>query len=77
MKLSDLKVGETARVQSIDITDREIKRHLMDMGIVKDTIVKITKVPPMKDPVCIELRDYELAVRRIDIEKIECEVLEK
>lgn len=70
MKLSDLKVGQTAKVQSINITDRKIKRHLLDMGVVVGTKVKITKVPPMKDPVCIELRDYELAVRKSDMDKM-------
>ena len=63
MKLSELKVGEKAKVIKLNVEDRQIKRHLLDMGITRGVEVKIKKIAPMGDPIDIELRDYELCIR--------------
>lgn len=76
MKLGELKVGEKAKVLKLNIADRQIKRHLLDMGITRGVEVKIKKVAPMGDPVDIKLRDYELCLRKADLNQIEVEVIE-
>jgi len=73
--LSDLKVGQTAKVIKLNISNKAIKRHLLDMGITRGAKVKIKKIAPMGDPIGIELRDYELCIRKADLEKIEVEVV--
>lgn len=73
--LSNLKIGQEAVVTKIDIKNKEIKRHLLDMGITRGVSVKIKKIAPMGDPIDIELRGYELAIRRADLEHIYVEVL--
>lgn len=75
MKLSELKVGEEARVKELKVEDRQIKRHLLDMGITRGVKVKIKKIAPMGDPIDIELRDYELCIRKADLGQIEVEVI--
>lgn len=74
--LSDLKIGQKARVISLNFSNKEIKRHLLDMGVTRGVKVEIKKIPPMGDPVDIELRDYELAIRKADLKKIQVEVIE-
>ena len=73
--LSELKVGQRAKVLKLNETNKAIRRHLLDMGVTRDTEVKIKKIAPMGDPIDISLRDYELCISKADLEKIEVEVL--
>ena len=73
--LSDLKVGQIGKVIEIKINEPEIKRHLLDMGITKGTKILIKKISPMGNPVDIELRGYELCIRKEELKNIYVEVL--
>lgn len=73
--LSELKIGQTAVVKSINIANKDVKRHLLDMGLTKGTNVAIKKIAPMGDPIDILLRGYELAIRKSDLKQIEVEVI--
>ena len=75
MKLDELKVGQKAKVIKLDVENKEIRRHLLDMGITRGVEVKIKKITPMGDLIDIELRDYELCIRKADLNKIEVEVV--
>ena len=73
-ELSELKIGQTAIVKKLKIQDKHIRRHLLDMGITRGVKVKIKKIAPMGDPIDIELRGYQLAIRKADLKLIEVEV---
>ncbi len=73
--LSNLKVGQSAKVLNLNETNKQIKRHLLDMGLTRGVEITIKKIAPMGDPIDIALRDYELCIRKADLEKIEVEVL--
>jgi len=73
--LSDLKIGQRARVLGIHMDKPDIRRHLLDMGITKGTEILIKKVAPMGDPVDIELRGYELCIRKNEMKNIDIEVI--
>lgn len=73
--LSDLKVGQKAIVLKLNETNKAIRRHLLDMGVTRDTIVTIKKIAPMGDPIDISLRDYELCICKADLSKIEVEII--
>ncbi len=73
--LSELKIMQQAIVTNINIKNKNIKRHLLDMGITKGVKIKIKKIAPMGDPIDIELRGYELAIRKKDLKDIEGIVL--
>lgn len=73
--LSDLKVGQKAKVLKLNETNKAIRRHLLDLGVTRDTIVTIKKIAPMGDPIDISLRDYELCLCRDDLSKIEAVVI--
>ncbi len=74
--LSDLKKGQIARITALHNDNLALRRHLLDMGLTTDVIVKIKKIAPMGDPIDIELRGYELCIRRIDMENIDIVVIE-
>lgn len=71
--LSDLKIGQSATVTKLNITDKAVRRHLLDMGMTRGVSVEIKKIAPMGDPVDVELRGYELALRKADLKLIEVE----
>lgn len=74
-RLSELKKGEKAKIIEISSSNKEIKRHLLDMGLTRETIVKIKKIAPMGDPIDIELRDYELCISKNELKDIYVEVI--
>lgn len=73
--LSELQVGQKAKVLKLNEENRAIRRHLLDMGITRGVEITIKKVAPMGDPIDLQLRDYELCIRKQDLTKIEVEVL--
>ncbi len=86
MKKSQLNIGDTttldllgrgmkAQVKFIHTPDHIFKRRLMDMGITEGVYIKIKKIAPLGDPIDIELRGYELCLRKKDLAFIDVEVI--
>ncbi len=69
MNLRELKTGESARILSVG-GEGALRQHLLDMGVIPGTKVKIVKFAPMGDPVEVMLHGYELTLRLADAEKI-------
>ena len=68
--LKDAKVGETVTVLRLH-GEGAVKRRIMDMGITKGVEIAVRKVAPLGDPMELNLRGYELSVRKADAELIE------
>jgi len=68
--LKDIKVGETATVVKLH-GEGPVKRRIMDMGITKGVELYVRKVAPLGDPMELNVRGYELSVRKADAEMIE------
>mgnify|MGYP003311007691 CR=1 FL=1 len=70
--LRDAKIGATVTVTKIN-GEGAVKRRIMDMGITKGVEIYIRKVAPLGDPIEMNLRGYELSLRKSDAEMIEVE----
>ena len=70
--LRDVKVGETVRVVKLH-GEGAIKRRIMDMGITKGVDVFVRKLAPLGDPIEVNVRNYELSLRKADADMIEVE----
>lgn len=68
--LKNIKVGETVTVVKLH-GDGPVKRRIMDMGITKGAQIYVRKVAPLGDPVEINVRGYELSIRKADADMIE------
>ena len=68
--LKDIKVGQTATVAKLH-GEGPVRRRIMDMGITKGVEIYVRKVAPLGDPVELNLRGYELSLRKADAEMIE------
>ncbi|MEE1109922.1 MAG: FeoA family protein [Lachnospiraceae bacterium] len=70
--LRDIPVGGTCRVVKLH-GEGPVKRRIMDMGITKGVEIYVRKVAPLGDPMELNIRNYELSVRKADAEMIEVE----
>ncbi|HIU32659.1 MAG TPA: ferrous iron transport protein A [Candidatus Caccousia avistercoris] len=70
--LKDAKVGDTVVVKKLH-GEGPVKRRIMDMGITKGTEIHVRKVAPLGDPMELNVRNYELSVRKADAGMIELE----
>ena len=70
--LKEVKVGQSCKVVKIH-GEGALKRRIMDMGITKGVIITVRKVAPLGDPMELNLRGYELSLRKDDAEMIEIE----
>ena len=68
--LKQAKVGDTVTVVKLH-GEGAVKRRIMDMGITKGVTVYVRKVAPLVDPVEVNVRGYELSIRKADAEMIE------
>ncbi|MCR4723239.1 MAG: ferrous iron transport protein A [Eubacteriales bacterium] len=68
--LRDAQIGETVVVAKIH-GEGAVKRRIMDMGITKNVEIHVRKVAPLGDPVELNVRGYELSLRKADAEMIE------
>ena len=72
--LRDANIGDTVKVKKLH-GEGAVKRRIMDMGITKGIEVYIRKVAPLGDPVEVNVRGYELSLRKADAEMIEIEAV--
>ncbi len=68
--LKDARVGKKYMVEKLH-GEGAVRRRIMDMGITRNVEVYIRKVAPLGDPIEINVRGYELSLRRSDAEMIE------
>ena len=64
--LKQAKVGGTVTVVKLH-GEGAVKRRIMDMGITKGVTVYVRKVAPLGDPVEVNVRGYELSIRKAEI----------
>ena len=70
--LRDAKVGDTVTVVKLH-GEGALKRRVMDMGITKGVEVFVRKLAPLGDPIEVNVRNYELSIRKADADMIEVE----
>ena len=73
--LDELKIGETAKIISVS-GNNVTRQHLLDMGIIPETVITFTKYAPLGDPMEFSLRGYNLSLRKDDAKTIKIELCE-
>ena len=70
--LREVPIGSTVKVVKIH-GEGAVRRRIMDMGLTKGVDVTVRKVAPLGDPIQLNVRGYELSLRKADTEMIEVE----
>ena len=72
MTLRDLKPGQQGKVTVISTTGA-MKRRIMDMGVTPGVEIKVIKVAPLGDPIEVNVRGYELSLRKDEAAQVQIE----
>ena len=67
--LDALPSGVSARVLNVQGSSA-ITRRLMEMGVVPGAPIRVVRAAPLGDPIQVCLRDYHLALRRMEARAI-------
>ena len=70
--LKNVACGQTVKVTKLT-GDGPVKRRIMDMGITKGVEIYVRKLAPLGDPMELNIRNYELSIRKADAAMIEVE----
>lgn len=68
--LKELKPGEKAKITKVLGEKGAVRRRLMDMGVTRGAEVLVRKVAPLGDPIEVNIRGYELTLRKTEAEYI-------
>lgn len=68
--LENVRPGHSVKVKKIHGYGA-LKSRIMDMGITQGTEVVIKKCAPLGDPIQLEVRGYQLSLRKADAKNIE------
>lgn len=69
MSIYDLKPGERAFVSNI-IGDEKLAKRLLALGAIEGTEVVVKAAAPLGDPILINFRGFDLAIRKRDAKNI-------
>ena len=72
MTLDKLSIGGSGVITAVG-GEGALRCRLLDMGLIPKTTVRVEKVAPLGDPIEINVRGYELSLRKADAEMIEIE----
>lgn len=70
MTLDELTAGRSGVITRVG-GGGELRCRLLDMGLIPQTKIRVTKVAPMGDPMELLLRGYSLTIRKEDAHNIE------
>ncbi len=68
--LEEVHPGERGTILQVGNHRGPVKRRLVDMGLTPGTVVTVRKVAPFGDPIELNLRGYELSLRKEDAAQI-------
>ena len=72
MKLDELQAGHAGTITAVG-GEGILRCRLLDMGLIPQTKVQVTKIEPMGDPMELSLRGYSLTLRKEDAHSIDIE----
>lgn len=67
--LDEIRPGAFVTVINI-ADDGNIKRRIMDIGILPGVCIEVVKLAPLGDPIQISLLGFDMVMRRSDASKI-------
>jgi Fe2+ transport system protein FeoA len=69
-----MKEGQSARIVKIG-GNGALRRRILEMGLVRDSVIHVEKYAPLKDPLELVIKGYHISLRveeaaRITVDKL-------
>ncbi len=74
--LNDLNPGQVGIVLKIECDDM-LRRRIVDMGITPGTHIIMKRIAPFGDPIQINVRGYDLSIRKSEAKNIKIKLKER
>ncbi len=76
MNLSDLEIGEKARINKIDRScSTEVHQRFLDLGFVTGAVITVYSISPLRDPVAYLIYNTIISLRKEDARMVLIEKL--
>lgn len=75
MSICDLKLGQKAYIKNITGNEKLAKR-LLALGCIEGTEVALKTIAPLGDPIIVNFRGFDLAIRKRDAKNISIEEMQ-
>ena len=72
LRLNQVRIGRTVRVVRVH-GEGALRQRILDMGLTKNAEVKVLKMAPFGDPIEMEVRGFELSLRKAEAACVEVE----
>ncbi len=69
MCICDLKLGEKGIINKIN-GDYKLAKRLSALGCIEGTEIELKRIAPLGDPLILNLRGFDLAIRKKDAKNI-------
>lgn len=76
MTLDKIQIGKGGVIKAVG-GEGALRLRLLDMGLIPGTTVQVIKAAPLGDPIEINVRGYELTIRKSDAAMIELQEVSK
>ena len=74
MNLSNVRKGKKAKI--IDISNQGgVTRRMVEMGVTRGSIVEVTGIAPLGDPIDVKVKGYQLSLRKEEARSITVELI--
>lgn len=73
MNVSDLKLGDQARILSYAEGSEQYRARLLALGMTPGEIIRVVTVAPLGDPIGVKIRGYNLSIRKSEASVINIE----
>ncbi|MCW8996424.1 MAG: ferrous iron transport protein A [Psychromonas sp.] len=74
MVLSELKVGQVAKIVHMHDVEPVMRKKLLNMGFLPTACVQLLHVAPMGDPIAVRCANSSIALRKNLAKQIQVEV---
>ncbi|MBI5464233.1 MAG: ferrous iron transport protein A [Ignavibacteriales bacterium] len=68
--LQTLRVGDCAVVRRVNSPNSNLRRRLLEMGLVTGSKISLVRFAPLGDPLEISLRGYRLSLRKEEASRV-------
>lgn len=71
--ISDLKIGQSAKILSLSKAHRVYRQKLLAMGLTPGTVVLVKRKAPLGDPIELAVRGFSLSLRKGEADILQIE----
>ena len=69
MNLSEVNIGDTVRIESINSSD--LKSKLLELGFIQGKEITVKFCAPFGDPIAVEIDGYTISLRKSEARLIQ------